>query len=170
MAWSNHNSLHANEKYCTYRARARRHMKRRGYWVGLSASFKFHFFFFIQVPWFYWTASKLFIILLMLVFCLLCCTDSDALCRLCCRRECVANHCATEHLRLVRKCIFFVEWWCYILCSKINFSELIWLTVSETTGRRSDCNSFSGTPQDWFWKLLFLSPWYNQSKLILIEP
>ena len=34
------------EKYYTYRAQVRRHMKRRGYWgEGLPASFKFHFFF-----------------------------------------------------------------------------------------------------------------------------
>ena len=69
----------------------------------------------------------------------------------------VANHCTTKLHRLVRKHIFFVEWWCYILCSKINVSQLSWLTISKITVRRSDCHDCS------------LSPWYNRSKLILIE-
>ena len=38
MAWSSQNSLHPNEKYSTYQAQVRCHMKRRGYWgEGLPA-------------------------------------------------------------------------------------------------------------------------------------
>ena len=57
-------------------------MKRRGQWgEGLPASFKILFF-----SSYYWAASKLVIVLFMsvfmLVFCLLCCTGSDALCQI----------------------------------------------------------------------------------------
>ena len=58
-------------------------MKRRGYWgEGLPASFKIHFFSSYRYLTAIWAASKLVIILFMLVFCLLCCTGSDALCQI----------------------------------------------------------------------------------------
>ena len=80
MAWSSQNSLHPNEKYSTYRAQVRCHMKRRGYWgEGLPASFKIHFSSSSRYLNSIWAASELVIILFMLVFCLLCCTGSDAL-------------------------------------------------------------------------------------------
>ena len=158
MAWSSQNSSltwHPKEKYCTHRAQVRCHMKRRGYWdEGYPRHLKFIFFFIllgcfktcycsIYQRFYACILSALLHRLKWILWNYAACVDGQ--------KKCVANRCTSERLGLFYKCIFFVEWLHYILSSKINVSELIWLTVSKTTGRRGDYtynNSFSITRQD----------------------
>ena len=155
MAWRSQNSslsLHPKEKYCTYRARVRCHMKRRGYWgEGLPASFEIHFFFFILLGCFktcYCSFyQRFFACVLSALLHGLRWIMRDHAARVNGQKSCVANRCTTERLALFCKRRFFAEWLCYILSSKINWSD--WPLAKQLGGEATSILSASPVRTDW---------------------